>query len=1194
MKAWFESLCPNCGEKISDERLLQGSLCEKCLPISISSKGEIYHVLKQSGKLKKLSEYFRFYYSFKEFSEFFKNLVGQEMWSLQKVWARRVLAKKSFSILAPTGVGKTTFGCITAIYFATLGKKAYMIFPTGLLVEQAYEKISKYLEKTDKKIRVVYYHSGLKTKQRKETMQKLEEGEFDILITTERFLINHFDLIKKHQFAFIFVDDVDSFLKSPRNIDKILIALGFDEKLVEKTLELAELVQEQRRLVRFGKGNERLAKKIESLHNYIQGHIPKHKPLLIVSGATPKIKKGKRLFLFQELLGFQLGSKPEFLRNVEDFYIYSENLKEDVFKLLSKYGTGCLIFIPMDLGKEFGRELNQFLRERGVKSEIYEKMDPELLEKFRRGEYECLIGMASFRSPIARGIDLPERVRYAIFAGVPKFRIKLSCEEFNPSRLLTIIKNVQEFLTEENKEEALRIVQSIRKIIPMNKEMIEKIKHAVEENKKLEGFEEYAKNVILEARELLKKVITPELVEKIKASPDIILEFENGESFLIVSDPAAYLQASGRTSRLYAAGLSKGASFLLIDNAKSFNDLKRKTKIYEVEFKEYDEKIVEKIFKKIDEDRKLIREIAEGKIKPELRSFIKTALLIVESPTKAKTIARFFGKPAVRYVNSIPVYEATCGEYVLNIVATMGHCFDLVFTKGYHGIEVSEKGIYPIYDFIKKCSSCGEQFTEHVTCPKCGSDKIMSKEEIISALREIAQECDMIFLASDPDSEGEKIAWDIACSLKFFNENIYRLEFHEITRKAILHAIDNKREINTNLVEAQIVRRIEDRWIGFNLSQKLWKVFKNYKLSAGRVQTPVLGWIVERTKESKKNVPKTTIILENGLKIEAEGDYTKIQKVFVDVEKKEAKLLPPPPFTTDTLLKEASKFGLSIAQIMQIAQDLFECGLITYHRTDSTTVSTMGINIAKEYIEKHYSQMFRPRTWLKEGAHECIRPTKPWSKNELRDNIMQGLIKLQKPLTKTHFLVYDLIFTRFIASQMKEVVVEKQILKFKFDSLEKESERVVRIIENGFNLLIPIKTQNLVQKGEYSVKKAKMRFVPKAYPFTQGEIISTMKEKNIGRPSTYAKIVSVLFLRKYIFERKGRVFSTTLGTRVYSFLSKYYGKYVSEELTRKLEIEMDEIERGNKDYQVVLKEVYREVKEIEKNIQPIKAFKTRR
>lgn len=1179
MKAWFNSLCPNCGEKISDERLLNASLCEKCLHVSLSSKEEIYQELKKTGKLKALRDYFKLYHEFKKFSEFFKKLVGQEMWSLQKVWAKRVLSKKSFSILAPTGVGKTTFGCITAIYFATLNKKSYMIFPTGLLVEQTYEKISKYLEKINKEIKVIYYHSGLKTKERKEMLQKLENGEFDILITTERFLIKHFNLIKNHKFTFVFVDDVDSFLKSPKNIDKILIALGFDEKLVEKTLELAELTQKQMKL---RKPSESIAKEIEELNNYIQKHLPKHKPLLIVSGATPKIRKGKRLFLFQKLLGFQLGSKPEFLRNVEDFYMFSQNLKRDVLNLLLKYGTGCLIFVPMDLGKEFGKELNQFLNENGIKSELYEKMDPELLEKFRRGEYDCLIGVASFRSPIARGIDLPERVRYAIFAGVPKFKIRLSFEEFNPSKLLTIIKNIQEFLQEEDKEKALKLIQNLKKIIPMNKEMIEKIKQAIEENKKLEGFEEYAKNVVAEAHYFLKKVINQELIEKIKASPDIILEFENQESYLIVSDPAAYLQASGRTSRLYAGGLSKGASFLLIDSAKSFNDLKRKTKIYEIEFKEYDEKTVKEIFKKIDEDRRLIKEIAQGKIKPELKSFIKTALLIVESPTKAKTIARFFGRPAIRYINSIPVYEITCGEYVLNIVATMGHCFDLVFTQGYHGVEVTENGIYPIYDFIKKCSSCGEQFTEYSCCPKCGSENIVSKEEIILALREIAQECDIIFLATDPDSEGEKIAWDIACSLKFFNQNIYRLEFHEITRKAILHAIANKREINTHLVEAQIVRRIEDRWIGFNLSQKLWKVFKNHKLSAGRVQTPVLGWIVERTKEYKKKIPKTIIYLENGLKIEAEGDYTNINKVFIETKTEQTKLSPQPPFTTDTLLKEASKFGLSVTQTMQIAQDLFECGLITYHRTDSTTVSTTGIAIAKEYIEKHYSQCFKARTWFKPGAHECIRPTKPWSASELRDNIAQGLITLQKPLTRAHFLIYNLIFTRFIASQMKEVIAEKQILKFKFNSTEIQSERIIKIIEDGFNLVIPIKTQDPVNQGEYFVEKTEKRLVPKAYLFTQGEIISLMKEKNIGRPSTYAKIVSVLFLRKYILEKKGRVFSTSLGVKVYSFLSEHYGKYISEELTRKLEMEMDEIENGRKNYQDVLKEVYKEVKEIER------------
>ncbi len=1182
MKAWFESLCPNCGKRISDERLLAQTLCEVCLPKPVSSREKIYRELKSKNNIKNLKEYFFLYEKFNEFSHFFKKIVTQEMWSLQKVWAKRMLSGKSFSMLAPTGVGKTTFGCVVALYFACNRKKSYLIFPTGLLVEQAHEKLSKYSEKLEKKPKIVYYHSGLKSRERKKTIEKIEKGEFDILITTERFLIKHFEALKKHKFDFVFVDDVDSFLKSPKNIDKILLALGFDEKLIDKALELTQLIQEAKNLAKFGKVEAGIKNKITLLKEDISKLLPEHKPILLVSGATPKIRKGKRLMLFQQLLGFQLGSKPEFLRNVDDFYLRAENIKEKVFELLSNCGSGCLIFIPMDKGKGFGRELNEFLRERGVKSELYEKMDVELIEKFRNGEYDCLIGMASFRSPIARGIDIPERVRYAIFAGVPKFKIKLSWKEYNPSKLLTILKNVQEFLEEDSKEEALKIIQNLRKIIPLRKEIIEKVKSSIETGEKLSGYENYVKNVIIQVQKFIREILTPQVIERIKSSPDIIIEFENGEMFITVSDHSAYLQASGRTSRLYAAGLSKGASFLIIDNEKSFNDLKRKTKVYEIEFKEFDEEKVKETFAEIDKDRKLIIDISQGKITPKIKSFIKSALLVVESPTKAKTIARFFGRPAVRYINSIPIYEVTCGEYILNILATMGHCFDLVVSKGYHGIEVDEKGIYPIYDYIKKCSSCGEQFTEYNSCPKCGSEEILSKEEIISALREVAQECDVIFLASDPDSEGEKIAWDIACSLKFFNNSIYRLEFHEITRKAILNAIQNMRKLNENLVNAQIVRRIEDRWIGFVLSQKLWNVFKNRKLSAGRVQTPVLGWIVSRTKESKKKIPKTALILENGFRIETESDYRKVKSVYIRTSEEEQFLTPSPPFTTDTLLKEASKFGFGVSEVMQIAQDLFECGLITYHRTDSTTVSTTGINLAKEYIEKRYPGMFYPRAWKKEGAHECIRPTKPWDRKDLRDGIAQGIIKLQKSLTRRHFLIYELIFRRFIASQMKDVLVEKQILKIKFDSLEKIVEQITGIKEHGFDIMTPLRTKPHIHSGMYEVKKSYLKFVPKAYPYTQGEIIAEMKEKSIGRPSTYAKIVTVLFTRNYVFERNGRIFSSKLGEKVYSFLSKYYNKYVSEELTRRLEKEMDAIESGEKDYQEVLKNVYEEVTEIER------------
>ncbi len=1174
MHSYFFRLCPNCNGTITDERLLSGCLCEECLPLASNcSKEHIHTELKESGNLKELSEYFKRYNQFSEFSDFFKKVVGQEMWSLQRVWARRVLSKKSFSILAPTGVGKTTFGCVTALYFSKKGKRSYLILPTGLLVRQVYERITDYSKAINKRLAVVHYHSGLRSSQRRVALKTIEEGDFQILITTERFLIDRFELIKDHKFFFVFVDDVDSFLRSPRNIDKILIALGFSEELVEKTLELAELVQEK----------NKNGDKIEELRRYIKKNLPSSRPILLVSGATPKIRKGKRLFLFQELLGFQLGSRPEFLRNVEDFYMFSEDLKEDVYRIYSRFGDGCLIFVPMDLGKRFGEELNQFLRERGIRSEIYERMDPELIERFRNGEYECLIGMASFRSPIARGLDLPERIRYAIFAGVPKFRIRLSVDEYSPSIILVIMNNIQEFLSEEQREEAQRIVQNLRKIIPTKREIIEKVKEAIEGNLEIEGFEKFVKDSVLKAREFLKKVINEELIEKIKSSPDVIIEFQDGDIFLVVSDPAAYLQASGRTSRLFAGGLSKGASFLLVENLKPFNDLRRKTKVLEVEFRKYDEDYARKVFEEIDRDRELMREIAQGKIKPELRSFIKTALFIVESPTKARTIARFFGRPSVRYVSNVPVYEVASGDYMLNITATMGHCYDLVFTKGYYGVEVREDGIYPIYDFIKRCEKCGEQFTEYDKCPRCGiKRRVWSKEDIIDALKEIAQECDMIFLGSDPDSEGEKIAWDIACSLSFYNPNIYRLEFHEITKRAILSTIENKREIDMNLVKAQIVRRIEDRWIGFVLSQKLWDVFESKRLSAGRVQTPVLGWIVERTEESKERIPKTLIFLEGDIRFEVEGDYTDLERVNVSVEEREDKIPPLPPFTTDMLLKEASsRLGSSVSETMQLAQDLFECGLITYHRTDSTTVSTVGMGIAKEYIEKNFPGMFRPRSWQREGAHECIRPTKPWSRNELRESIMQGFIRTQKPLTKRHLSLYELIFNRFIASQMKEPSVLKQIVRFKLDSREIERENIVKIIEDGFNKVIPIKLNPAIREGELKVIKKELRHVPKAYPFTQGEIIAYMKERNIGRPSTYAKIVSVLFMRKYVFEKRGRVISTALGKKVYSFLLEKYRDYVSEELTRRLEKEMDEIENGERDYQEILKDIYREVREIE-------------
>ncbi|MEM2429567.1 MAG: reverse gyrase, partial [Nitrososphaerales archaeon] len=1089
IRSIYHSLCINCEGIISNERLLQFGVCENCIEKieDIKSQEELLKVLKKRGKLYFAEDIFNFYKKFNDFSSFFKKVVGQRMWSLQETWVRRILLNRSFSIVAPTGVGKTVLGIVSALYFVVNGKKSYIIVPTALLVQQVEEKINIYSKRIGFEPKIICYHAGISESKKKEILKRVEEEDFEILVTTERFLINHFDIIQYKNFDFVFVDDVDSFLKSPKNIDKIMKILGFSDEIINLAFQIIELRKEVSRLKRMGESYQSILEKLESLRNQINEYKCQNKiGLLVVSGATVKAKRTKRIKLFEELLNFQIGFKPEFLRNIKDYYIESkQEMKEQVLSLIKKFGSGCLIFVPSVLGKEYILKLSEFLNANGVKAYPYVKMDEEeMLEKFEKGEYEVLIGVASFRSPLARGIDLPERIRYVIFTGIPRIEIRLSWEEYNPVKLLTLLKNIREFLEPKAQDEASQRINILRKILPISKRTVEKVKDALEKGIQLEGFDEFVRKIILDTQSFLKKAITPKVFGKISSSKEVSLIQKEGEFFLVVVDPIAYVQASGRTSRMFAGGITRGASFIIIDDEKAFYSLKERLKFILGEFLpiKFNLRDVERWFKGIDQDREIIRNIKEGKISKRLKDFIKTALLIVESPTKARTISKFFGKLFKRKVGNITVFEVNAGEFVLNIVASMGHIYDLVLDEGFHGVKVEKDYFVPIYDFIKKCQKCGDQFTGLDYCPKCKAQQYYSKKELIKAMRKIALEVNTIFVATDPDIEGEKIAYDVYCSLYPLNKRIERLEFHEITKKAFLQAIKERRVINIEMVKAQVIRRIEDRWIGFELSQKLWQRFQNHKLSAGRVQTPVLGWIIERTKESRRKKQVLSAILSNGLKVLIENPNFKYPLQLKDLkakieslENEERTIYPPPPYTTDMLIRDASiKLGFSATKTMKIAQDLFEMGLCTYHRTDATTVSTMGINIAKEYIQEKYPNLFSPRRYFMEGAHECIRPTRAIDVERLKTAI--SFLRFPKILTKDHFQLYELIFKRFIASQMKEALILYQKFKVLINSNQIFVENPVSIINEGFNKVLPIKLKKPVEGGEYTLKFAKLLY----------------------------------------------------------------------------------------------------------------------
>lgn len=1165
MKAVFHGLCPNCGGAISDDRLMKGLPCEECLPqATAGSPGEVAEALAARGRLWGYGRIAQVWRELLAVDKVFKSSLGHPMWALQRVWAKRVLLGKSFAIVAPTGVGKTTFGSLIAVYLASKGGKSYILLPSSILVRQVSERIREYAEKYGFQVRLLAYYSDMKASEKREFQEKLASGDFDILVTTDRLLASRYDDLKRYKFDFIFVDDVDSLLKKSKNLDRVLVLLGLSEELVQKALEARLEGGDLRRLV-------------EERSSELDG-----RGVLVFSSASARKVSRRRLMLLKELLGFELGYRQGYLRNIVDVAVKpSGSIEDEVVKVIRRFGGGVLVFTPMPYGREYAEKLAEHLKVRGVKAEL---ADGGAVEKFSRGELDALVGIASHRSPLARGVDIPERIRYVVFAGVPRYELKLTAEEYHPARLYSLLSNLRLVVEEKQRARVERELERLGSFLTASPEAVEAAKAGGE----LTGYLAALRKAIDRSRSLLKELITPELLEQVRKSKDLAMRAEGSEVILVVADAAAYLQASGRASRLFPKGLSRGASILIVDDEKSYMSLLRRLRWYidDLEFKSLEE--ASKVFPEIDEDRRLVKELKEGRASSEVLDFVRSMLFIVESPTKARVISRLFGEPMRRDVSGIRVYEVASGDYVLSIVASGGHVLDLATDIGLHGVVVDSDGFKPVYAPIAKCSDCGEQFVKLDTCPRCGSRNIFSKMKVLEAIRELAIEANGVLIATDPDTEGEKIAWDIANVIAPYNGSIARVEFHEVTRKGVGKGLRELREINERLVEAQIVRRIEDRWIGFELSRKLWEKLGYKTLSAGRVQTPVLGWVIQRAKEAREKVNVLYARLLGGMEIRLTGfdrgrvGELKEAEAEVEVVKDEViEQTPPPPYTTDTLLREASTFlKFSAQKTMQIAQDLFEMGLITYHRTDATTVSQHGISIAREYIEEKYPGLFQPRSYAMEGAHECIRPTRPADSEKIRSLISIGVLKLPSPLTREHYMLYQLIFNRFIASQMKPAKIRVQHVRVRLLDYVYEATEPVEVVEEGYSKVWRIRVSRPWQPGRFKLESYKVVRVSKARPYTQGELVAEMKRKGIGRPSTYAKIVETLLKRRYVVEKNGYLLYTPLGYKVWSYLKEKYGEYVSEETTAKLEEEMDRVERGEVSYLEPLSRLYREILKI--------------
>ena len=560
-------------------------------------------------------------------------------------------------------------------------------------------------------------------------------------------------------------------------------------------------------------------------------------------------------------------------------------------------------------------------------------------------------------------------------------------------------------------------------------------------------------------------------------------------------------------------------------------------------------------------------------------------LVIVESPAKAKTIKKYLGKD-------------------FQVLASYGHVRDLIPKEG--AVDVT-------HDFDMHYQPI-ERNAGHV-----------------SAIAKSLKGCDTLYLAPDPDREGEAIAWNLVQLLQekkaLKDKTIKRVVFHQITKKAVQDAIQNPREIAMDLVNAQQARRALDYLVGFTLSPLLWRKIRR-GLSAGRVQSPALRMIVEREEEIEKFVPKEywsiqAHLTENKQDITAKltkyhgekveqftvtqeqqstdivSELKKLANGFLIVDKvtkKQRKRNPSPPFITSTLQQEAArKLGFSAQKTMQIAQQLYEgidtgegtAGLITYMRTDSVNLANEALEEIREFIKDKYGEKnlpkeantFKTKSKNAQEAHEAIRPT---SALKIPSSIKQHLDKDQ-------FKLYDLIWKRTIACQMIPATLDTVSVDFKAgkDNLFRASGST--IVDPGFmtvyqegaddkkadddkeKLLPPFTEGQQVKLNEII---GEQHFTDPPPRFSEASLIKALEEHDIGRPSTYASILSTLRHREYVVMDKKRFMPTDVGRIVSKFLTNYFTQYVDYDFTAKLEDELDDIARGEHQWKATLEEFW--------------------
>lgn len=552
-------------------------------------------------------------------------------------------------------------------------------------------------------------------------------------------------------------------------------------------------------------------------------------------------------------------------------------------------------------------------------------------------------------------------------------------------------------------------------------------------------------------------------------------------------------------------------------------------------------------------------------------------LVIVESPAKAKTIKKFLGKN----------YE---------VIASNGHVRDL--PKSQMGIDVE-------HDFEPK----------YIT--------IRGKGELLAALRKEVKKADKVYLATDPDREGEAISWHLSIALNLDGKKYKRITFNEITKNAVKNSLKEARDIDMNLVDAQQARRVLDRLVGYEISPVLWAKIKR-GLSAGRVQSVALRLICDREDEVNNFIPQEYWTLEaevvpEGSKKSFMAKLTKTPSGKADIHSKEEmeQILKeigkqslqinsvkkservkksPLPFTTSTLQQEAAKkLNFATAKTMRIAQQLYEgveikgrgsVGLITYLRTDSVRISEEANASAVDYVAAQYGKQYVGNNTSKaatgrkiQDAHEAIRPT----------DVTLSPVIVKEQLSRDQFRLYQLIYNRFLASRMAPARYESESLKLGTRGYE-FSATSTQLVFDGFMAVYAMEDENdelrnlfknIDENTNLTVKSwvDKQHFTQPPAHYTEGSLVKQLEELGIGRPSTYAPTISTILARRYIVKENRNLYVTELGEAVNQIMLKAFPVIVNTEFTANMESLLDNIEEGLIDWKTVVSNFYPDLDE---------------